>query len=41
MKDIQFNERKLHGLPEFPFQYYSLPNTKTAKAEPIKVQPYI
>jgi AraC-like DNA-binding protein len=22
MKDIQFNERKQHGLPEFPFQYY-------------------
>ena len=24
MKDIQFNERKQHGLPEFPFQYYYL-----------------
>ncbi|MBR2043936.1 MAG: AraC family transcriptional regulator [Clostridia bacterium] len=22
MKDIQFNERKQHGLPDFPFQYY-------------------
>ncbi len=22
MKDLQFNERKQHGLPDFPFQYY-------------------
>lgn len=35
MKDIQFNERKQHGLPDFPFQYYYIDSTHPQYVMPL------
>lgn len=35
MKDIQFNERKQHGFPDFPFQYYYIDSTHPQYVMPL------
>lgn len=35
MKDIQFNERKQHGLPDFPFQYYFIDSSHPQYVMPL------
>ena len=35
MKEIQFNERKQHGLPDFPFQYYYIDSTHPQYVMPL------
>lgn len=35
MKDLQFNEKKQHGLPDFPFQYYFIDSTHPQYVMPL------
>ncbi len=35
MKDLQFNEKKQHGLPDFPFQYYYIDSSHPQYVMPL------